>query len=578
MRSMLALGLPPGNQGGTGADALLSGYVQGLAFLSSEGDGYGQVSVRDAATPANDLANALAYNLITQSGTSPKRVKQVDGSLAWSAHNLLPTSNNIASGYWAESGASRTPTTVTDANAGAFGYAYVQFTTISGPYYTYRVYVKKEDDETSFPEVNMFFSGNVIRVMVNKKTGATAEQGVTVNGTYTVSAATINGVDYWELALTVLSNSTTGTIQVHASRGTVLGTANVAAQGTTTFIRPQVNRGTVPTDYVETTGATGVCRPAFEWDGSQWQLLTEPAATNLALQANDFTSASWTKTGGGGISAAKTATGPDGVANSASTLTASGADGTALQAITSASSARVTSVWMKRRTGTGDIDLTQDNGSTWTTQAVTSTWTRFELATVTSANPTVGIRIVTSGDQIDVWGFQHETGTVVTSTIETFGATVTRAADADNFALSLIPHSATAETLIWSGTTPKAAAAAVLFQMDNGTANERIRVEYTGTNVRCILTDGGSATATLDLGAVAVDTSIKVAFSWEADDVAASLNGGTAVTDSDTSGGLPAVTTARLAYSTTGERGVDYTSSLVIVPEALQSQVSALSA
>jgi hypothetical protein len=175
----------------------------------------------------------------------------------------------------------------------------------------------------------------------------------------------------------------------------------------------------------------------------------EPAATNLCLRSNDFTNASWTKSN---LTAALTATGPDNVANSASTLTATAGNATALQAITSASSSRVTSVYIKRRTGSGNIDLTQDNGSTWTTQTVTSSWTRVSLAAVTSTNPTVGIRIVTSGDEVDVWCLQHETGTVVTSPIITYAAAVTRAADNIAIATTLFPLSTTAETL-YSGFT-----------------------------------------------------------------------------------------------------------------------------
>lgn len=155
-------------------------------------------------------------------------------------------------------------------------------------------------------------------------------------------------------------------------------------------------------------------------------LLVESSRTNLVLQSSDFTDAAWTKSN---MTTAKTATGPDGVVNSASTLTATAGNATALQAITSASAARITSVYIKRRTGTGNIDITQDNGSTWATKAVTAAWVKYEIASVTSANPTVGIRIVTSGDAVDVWVFQHELGAFTTSPIPTTTTTVTRAAD-----------------------------------------------------------------------------------------------------------------------------------------------------
>src|SRR5579871_6199535 len=55
------------------------------------------------------------------------------------------------------------------------------------------------------------------------------------------------------------------------------------------------------------------------------------ARTNDALWSNDLTQSAWTKTN---VTAALNATGPDNVANSASTITASAGNGTILQAIT----------------------------------------------------------------------------------------------------------------------------------------------------------------------------------------------------------------------------------------------------
>jgi hypothetical protein len=60
------------------------------------------------------------------------------------------------------------------------------------------------------------------------------------------------------------------------------------------------------------------------------------------------------------------------------------------------------SIFMRRRTGTGNIDMTDDDGSTWTTKTITSSWQRFGV-TQSQADPVVGIRIVTDTDAIDVW-------------------------------------------------------------------------------------------------------------------------------------------------------------------------------
>jgi len=155
----------------------------------------------------------------------------------------------------------------------------------------------------------------------------------------------------------------------------------------------------------------------------------EVAATNNLLHSRDLSNAAWsTKTN---VTAAKTATGLDGIANTATTLTSTAADAIILQPITLASAARCASAYVKRRTGTGTISLTQDGGSTWTdiTSLINgSTWSRVQI-TSTLANPSVGFKIGTSGDAIDVDCVQNEAGAVATSPIVTTTAAVTRNAD-----------------------------------------------------------------------------------------------------------------------------------------------------
>ncbi len=158
-------------------------------------------------------------------------------------------------------------------------------------------------------------------------------------------------------------------------------------------------------------------------------LRREAAAMNNLLHSRDMSNAAWsTKTN---IAAAKTTTGLDGIANTATTLTAGAADAIILQPISLTSAARCASAYVKRRTGTGTISFTQDGGSTWTditAQINSSTWSRVQI-TSTLANPSVGFKIGTSGDAIDVDCVQNEAGTAATSPIVTTTATLTRNAD-----------------------------------------------------------------------------------------------------------------------------------------------------
>lgn len=220
-------------------------------------------------------------------------------------------------------------------------------------------------------------------------------------------------------------------------------------------------------------------RTSYNSSGTALGVLIEEARTNICLQSNDLTNASWTKSN---LTTAKTATGPDGVANSATTITASAGNATALQAITSGSAARITSVFLKRRTGTGNVDVTQDNGTTWATQAIASSWSRYEIASVTSANPTVGIRLVTNGDAVDVAYFQHEVGSFVTSPIVTVGATVTRSADNISLATSAFPSIGSAGTIYCAGRTLS----------NNSATSYAIQMFTDGSNFSAIRNDSGA--------------------------------------------------------------------------------------
>lgn len=154
--------------------------------------------------------------------------------------------------------------------------------------------------------------------------------------------------------------------------------------------------------------------------------LSEGTRTNVVLWNRDMTNAAWVKTT---MTAAKDQVGVDGVANSASSLLATAGNATCLQAITLGSSQRAQAVWVKRLVGSGTINMTMDNGVTWTAITLTTSWTRLTIPTQTLANPTVGFRIVTNTDKIAVDYVQNEAGTVPSSSIPTTTAAVVRAAD-----------------------------------------------------------------------------------------------------------------------------------------------------
>jgi len=164
--------------------------------------------------------------------------------------------------------------------------------------------------------------------------------------------------------------------------------------------------------------------------GDGW--LIERASTNEALHNRDLTNAAWVKIN---ITAALDATGNDGIANVASSLTATAALGTAFQTVTKASAENTYSVDVRRKTGTGTIEITDDGGSAFTdiTSLINSIdYTRFEI-TSTQANPSFGFRITTNADAIEVDYNQLEQLSFATSRIETTTVAVVRVLEKHSF-------------------------------------------------------------------------------------------------------------------------------------------------
>ena len=179
------------------------------------------------------------------------------------------------------------------------------------------------------------------------------------------------------------------------------------------------------------TAASGVAR--FDHDPTtkvSLGLFIEELRTNVCLRNRDKTDAAWVKLT---MTALKDEVGEDGVANSASSLLATAGNATALQTITLASAAKTGSFSLKRLIGTGDVDITIDDGVTFTTVNINSlTYTRFNV-TQTLANPVIGVRLVTSGDKVAIdYSQLEDNASFPTSRIATLGSSVTRNGDVIN--------------------------------------------------------------------------------------------------------------------------------------------------
>jgi hypothetical protein len=256
-------------------------------------------------------------------------------------------------------------------------------------------------------------------------------------GTYSIStiytgisliSATEVSPNVWDMAIAVVSNGRSYQPLIHFGADGQSASdlrLNGNGSGSINLSRVQFEVGDTATAY-QSVGAQLATNIPLAANPTSNGLLIEEARTNRILWCRDATDAAWVKTN---VTAAKDQTGIDGVASAASSLTATANDGTCIQTITLASGSRTGSVYLKRITGTGNIQVTLD-GTTYSTVDLSDTeWRRIVLSgTVT--NPTVGIKLAVSGDAVAMDYGQVEDGLVPTSPILTTTATATRAVDA----------------------------------------------------------------------------------------------------------------------------------------------------
>lgn len=297
--------------------------------------------------------------------------------------------------------------------------------------------------------------------------------------------------------------------------------------GSATFTRSTTGTYVDKDDGLVKTAAINVAR--FEANG----VLIEGASTNEALHSRDFTNAVHVKTG---VTALKDAIGADGVASSASTLTATAPNGTAFQTVTKASAQNTFSIDIRRKTGTGTVEITDDGGSTFTdiTALINSTaYTRFQITT-TQANASFGPRIVTSGDEIEVDYEGLEVLPFASSRIPTVASTVTRTAD--NLSIASAGNFNETEgsiTASFCETGPNDVINRSVFSVDDGTSVDRNLLTDLATGVgQLFIADGGvvQVSAAPDLGMTS-GVSKRSVETYKQNDVRLYLEGSLIVTD-----------------------------------------------
>ena len=316
--------------------------------------------------------------------------------------------------------------------------------------------------------------------------------------------------------------------------------------------------------------------PRFDYDPATLAargLLIEEARTNLALYSaklDQFSSpAVWGLTGAGATLTATTdIAAPDGTLT-AWTLTSSGATAQIQQAPAVVISTVYTgSFWIRRRSGTGTINIRVVENVNTPLTGVTSQWQRFNFtATSTSTTGRIGVFLSGLSDAVDIWGAQLEAGAFPTSYIPTSSAPVTRAVDAASIA-TLVPWYNASSGALFAEFSAPASGIRTMVDLNDTTATESIRLRTDGTNPFFTVTDGTDQ-ANIDAGTVASNTVYKFAGAYAANDFATCINGGTVQTH--TSGTLPTITQMLLGADAFGNTLNGHLRRLVFYPVRLSN-------
>jgi hypothetical protein len=264
--------------------------------------------------------------------------------------------------------------------------------------------------------VKAFAAGDVGKVILFRHAAGGSYTQVTLTAAYQRVSLKETGIGAvtFDVGLRPTFSSSSGTVSIYLTAAQL---NDITGETDQTTIRPYVSVGVESAPAYHGSMVDGV--KCFDTDRLGNPIATTgsypivgyvpwEARTNLVWPSEDLTSVRYVSGGGGVAVVADQVVAPDGT-TTADQLTAAGANGTLIQDLgVIASTAQCFSLHLKRKTGTGNIDITLDGGATWTTQTINSTtWTRCEK-TQTLANPDVGIRIVTSGDAVYAWGLQCE--------------------------------------------------------------------------------------------------------------------------------------------------------------------------
>jgi hypothetical protein len=338
---------------GSGASGLLEGELDGFSIDATTvgnatyvgGPDGGTVSVGEDGVFSDDNV-ALDSSILTQSGTSPKRVHWNEAPFVrWTPHNLSPSSNvylPAPSGNWLD------PANVTvtggqaDPGGGTLASSVIE-TTDNGQHkvgtfggtttavsaarpMTISCFVK---NLSGTRHISLYIAEgtftNSIEGIFDPVDGSLTTSNVTGTSTIVDSGFDDVGSGWFRVWISGIVDTASSAVYPYISMFTSGGSGSYAGDGTSGFyiFGFQTNRGEYPTPYVATpsTSAASFGIPqAYDPYEDCFGILPEPATTNLQLRSEEFDNAQWTAQNV--TVGANAVTAPDG-ATTADSLTAS---------------------------------------------------------------------------------------------------------------------------------------------------------------------------------------------------------------------------------------------------------------
>jgi hypothetical protein len=337
----------------------------------------------------------------------------------------------------------------------------------------------------------------------------------------------------------------------------------------------QVEEGTTASDFVANTTGSPKYFAAATYADRVPMILVEPSATNLVDYSDLNTAGVWSSTGFNVTQNAILS--PDGLNNGTKLEQTSTTKNFNGAFITSSTGTSVTySFWIKKGSGdthlntfiirnnsrspynmrgsinleTGEIIVNEFGAGNLIVESYPNGWFKVKATRDTDISVGDDIRIYPPYSDSDgsneigrynyTFGHQAEYGTVATSYIPTSGSAVTRAADdlvIDGSDFTNFYNQSEGTVYVEYeprvlGTTKTA------LEFSDGSADNRI-FSLVASAYHCYVIDGGVAQAVLDGGTNTVGVLNRLAFSYEANNIQTSLDGGAVV--NDTSASIPTV-------------------------------------